>query len=524
MAGHHKKKQDQTESEHSGLSRRALLKGALGSGLLTAAGALLISSEAGAAVSTREKAARWDEIWDIVIVGSGFAGLAAAAEAADRGAKVVVLEKMSGYGGNSVISHGEYAAWDDVYHLREKLGLGMDRAALHEEDTLRGGNFYGHPELIRLLVKQAPSALKWLIDKGGAKIRENVLPSPGHAAPRIHTGIGGSGELFAAALKKMAEQNGATVRTNEKVTRIWRSSFSSPVTGVEVQRGKKRVNIAARQALILASGGFGRDLAMRQAYNPAVGPEYLSTNHSGATGEMIHFARTIGADVTQMNFIQIYPFADPVTGKFDVPSVFALRGPVSGMIYVDPAGRRFVNELADGNTCARAQIGVGKDQKLTYALFNQKMISRLGTQDEVDAGLKAGRFARGETLAELAQFLQMTPEALKRTVSAHNRFIREGRDLEFGKENPAQMMPLEAGPFYALPQWPAVHHTLGGLRINARAQVMDIWGNSIPHLYAAGEVTGGIHGEKRLPGNSIPECLIFGRIAGTNAAEEKLPV
>lgn len=521
MTGIKKDQTEQRDQEQPVCSRRTLLKGAVGSGLLAATGALAFSAEAGAAVSTKDKVARWDEILDIVVVGSGFAGLAAAAEAADRGMKVVVLEKMPRFGGNSVISHGEYAAWEDVYHLREKLGLGEDSATLHGEDTLRAGNFYGKPELVRLLAKQAPGALKWLIDKGNVKIRENVTSAPGHSAPRIHVGIGGSGEMFMEALKRMAEQNGAVIRTNEKVTRIWRSNFSSPVTGVEVQRDKKRVNIAIRQALILATGGFSRDPAMRQVYNPAMGPEYNSTNHPGATGEMIHFARVIGADVTQMNFIQVYPFADPVTGKFDVPSVFALRGPAAGMIFVDPVGKRFVNELAEGNACARAQIRAGGEQKVTYALFNQAMISRMGTNDEVEAGLKAGRFAQGETLAALAQFLQIPLETLEKTISSHNGYLRSGRDPEWGKSGLQQMVPLEGGPYYALSQWPAVHHTLGGLRINSRAQVIDIWGNSISRLYAAGEVTGGIHGEKRLPGNSIPECLAFGRIAGSNAAEEK---
>ena len=517
------KKTEQAANAELSLSRRSFLQGAAGSGLLAATGGLAVSTTAGAAVSPRDKTARWDETVDIVVVGSGFAGLAAAAEAADRGMKVVVLEKMPRYGGNSVISHGEYAAWDDEYHLRQKLNLGEDSAVLHGEDTLRAGNFYGKPELVRLLAKQAPPALKWLIDKGGVKIRENVTIAPGHSAPRIHAGIDGAGEMFATSLKKMAEQNGAVIRTNETVTRIWRNSFSAPVTGVEVQRGKKRVNILIRQALILATGGFSRDQAMRQVHNPSVGPEYNSTNHPGATGEIIHYARVVGADVTQMNFIQVYPFADPVTGKFDIPSVFSLRGPAAGMIFVDPAGKRFVNELADGGTCSRAQIRVGSEKKVTYALFSQAMISRMGTNDEVVGGLQAGRFARGETLAELAQFLQIPPETLGKTVSDHNGYLRDGRDAEWGKSGLQQMMPLEGGPFYALSQWPAVHHTLGGLRINARAQVIDIWGNPIPRLYAAGEVTGGIHGEKRLPGNSIPECLTFGRIAGTNAAEEKLP-
>jgi fumarate reductase flavoprotein subunit len=521
------KKTDQSEkavSAELSLSRRSLLKRAVGSGLLATTGALAFSSEVGAAVSPRDKTAPWAETLDIVVVGSGFAGLAAAAEAADRGMKVAVLEKMPRYGGNSFISHGEYAAWDDVYHLRQKLSLGEDSATLQGEDTLRAGNFYGKPELVRLLAKQAPTALKWLIEQGGVKIRENITTAPGHSAPRIHAGIDGSGELFTAALKKMAEQSGAVIRLNESVTRIWRNSFSAPVTGVEVQRGKKRVNILIRQGLILATGGFGRDTAMRQVYNPSVGPEYNSTNHPGATGEIIHCARVVGADVTQMNFIQVYPFADPVTGKFDIPSVFALRGPAAGMIFVDPSGKRFVNELAEGNASARAQIRAGGEKKVTYALFNQAMISRMGTNDEVAGGLQAGRFARGETLAELAQFLQIPPETLTKTVSDHNGYLRDGRDPEWGKNSLKQMIPLEGGPFYALTQWPAVHHTLGGLRINARAQVIDIWGNPIPRLYAAGEVTGGIHGEKTLAGNSIPECIAFGRIAGANAAEEKLPV
>ncbi|MDX9745818.1 MAG: flavocytochrome c [Syntrophales bacterium] len=507
--------------EQPGYSRRGVLQGAMGAGLLTAMGSLLPASDSCAAIPMRNETVRWDETWDVVVVGSGFAGLAAAAEAADRGMKVVILEKMPAYGGNAIISHGEYAAWDDMYHLRQKLGLGEDSAARHAKDIIRGGNYYGHPDLAGLVAGQAPAALKWLLEEGYAKIRETVTMAPGHVAPRIHAAIGGSGRVFVTALKKMTEQNGAVLRMNEKVTRIWRSSFSSPVTGVEVERGNKPINIAIRRALILASGGFSRDLAMRQAYNPAIGKEYNSTNHAGATGEIIHCARVIGADVTQMSFIQVYPFADPMTGRFDVPSVFALRGPAAGMIYVDPAGRRFVNELAGADTCSRAQIRTAGDNKMTYALFNQAMISRMGTNDEVEKGLEAGRFVRGESLAELAKYLQMSPVILEETVSNHNGYLRSGRDPEWEKSPLEQMIPLAREPYYMLPQWPAVHHTLGGLRINIRAQVIDVWGKPIPRLYAAGEVTGGIHGEKRLAGNSIPECLVFGRIAGTSAAELK---
>ena len=513
----------QTERGDALLNRRSFLKGMVGSSVIAAAGSLAISSVAGAAANARDNTGRWSEILDIVVVGSGFAGLAAATEAAERGMKVVVLEKMPRYGGNSAICHGEFAASDDPYHLRDKLELGDDGPARHAEDMLRAGNYYGKPDLVRVVAEQAPAALTWLLEGAGVKIQESVLAAPGHSSPRIYSGIGGSGEVLVEALKKRAEQSGVVIRTNEQVTAIWRNSFSAPVVGVEVQRGKRRSNIYIRQALILASGGFSRDLAMRQVYNPAVGSSYQSTNHPGATGELIQSARVVGADVTQMNFVQVYPFADPVTGRFDVPSVFALRGPAVGMIFVDEKGKRFVNEAADGETCARAQIRAGGKKRVTFALFNEAMISAMGTNDEIVSGMKAGRFARGETLADLARFLEIPPENLEKTVSDHNRYIREGVDPVWGKKSMKRMIPLESGPFYVLSQWPAVHGTLGGLRINTRAQVLDIRSNPIPRLYAAGEVTGGIHGANRLPGNSIPECIVFGRIAGANAAAEKFP-
>jgi len=120
-------------------------------------------------------------------------------------------------------------------------------------------------------------------------------------------------------------------------------------------------------------------------------------------------------------------------------------------------------------------------------------------------------------MADLAKKLQISANVLQETIDTHNRYLAEGNDPDFGRQFTKAMIPLLDGPFYAIAQWPAVHHTMGGLRINSEAQVIDIWGNPIPKLFAAGEVTGGIHGDNRLGGNAIPDCIVFGRIAGTSA-------
>jgi len=143
----------------------------------------------------------------------------------------------------------------------------------------------------------------------------------------------------------------------------------------------------------------------------------------------------------------------------------------------------------------------------------------MGTKEEVEKGMQKGRFIRAETLAELAAQLKIPADVFQETISNHNKYMAEGKDPEFGRQFTKSMIPLTAGPFYAIAQWPAVHHTMGGLRIDKDAQVVDIWGHPIPKLFAAGEVTGGIHGANRLGGNAIPDCIVFGRIAGVNASK-----
>ena len=226
---------------------------------------------------------------------------------------ILVVDKMPSAGGNSIINGGVYAAWDSQFHYRQKLNLGDDSVKQHTDDTVKGGDYYNLPELVEVMAKGAAPALDWMINEGGAKVRPTVTRAGGHTAYRTHAAVAGVGREYTEALRKIAEKRGAKMVLGSEVTWIWRKDAdpASPVLGVEVKRGRRVLNIKAAKALILASGGFSRDLKMRLAHNPRLVDSFNCTNHPGATGEMLRYAQAVGADTLQMNFIQLYPFAEP---------------------------------------------------------------------------------------------------------------------------------------------------------------------------------------------------------------------
>jgi len=360
-----------------------------------------------------------------------------------------------------------------------------------------------------------------MIDEGDLKLKDILSRVGGHSAYRGHATLEGMGRGYIEALQKIATRNGVgRTQLNTKLNWIWRQDPSGPVLGVEVETPRLKRNIKIRKALVLAAGGFSRDLKMRQMFNPNITAAYNCTNQPGATGEVIRYAQAIGADALQLCFIQLYPTADPDNGMLDAYALYPSRSPSLGGVFVDIRGKRFVSEVERRDVVAHAEIGTGA--KRTFSVFTAKMVPHITAQEEVNKGVAAGRVWKADTLADLAKKMDVPGAALQETIAKHNQYLKTGKDPEFNKSFTPQMMSIEEGPFYGIAQWPSVHHCMGGLRINTSAQVIDIWGDPIPRLYAAGEVAGGVHGDNRLGVNAIPTAMVFGRIAGTNAAKEKL--
>ena len=458
--------------------------------------------------------AQWDESVDVVVIGSGFAGLAAAAEARLKGAEVVILEKMPYFGGNSVIAGGGYCSWDSRLKLREQLDLGEDSPELHMADTLKSGGYLNDPSLVEILVREAPAGLNWLLD-AGAVFSRTLNKIGGHSAYRSHHAACN----LAKVLKEHTLSLGAPLRLNAAVTALCRDGMAGPVKGVRIVTDGAEKALEARLGVVIASGGFGSDTALRTAYQPALDASYNCTTHKGSTGEMIGFAQAVGADTLHMKFIQLFPCAEPKNGGIDKYALDCYSGPDYGLIYVNTQGRRFVNELLGRDAVSDAQMKAGS--KPSYSILTEAIFKKLGrTYEELRRGVSSGRLFRAETWSELAGATDIPAEALADTVARHNDAVHAGVDPDFGEPITSRMLPLDEGPFYAVAQWPSVHYTMGGLRIDTSTRVLDKQRRPIPGLYAAGEVCGGIHGKNRLGGNAIAECVVFGRLAGQNVSSE----
>jgi fumarate reductase flavoprotein subunit len=493
-------------------------------------------TDARPAIGTEDLPTEWDMTYDVVVIGGGFAGLSASYSASTQGAKTLLIDKMPVLGGNSQINGGVYASYtskiaDELY---TKLGLQPDTAEKHVEDTIVGGDYMGDIKLVKNFVYGSPVMFDMLLDNG-LEVRESITRPGGHYGYRTYTTINGVGADIVKVQKKMLAETDTTIMLNTKMTQIYRETDGDQrVVGIKVDTEDGMKTIKAEKAVILATGGFSGNVEMRSKQVPALTSDIPTTNHVGATGEGITMAQEIGANTMQMSYIQLYPFANPNNGVLDSFAVIPFSGPSAGIVYVDVNGKRYVNEGERRDVCSRAAQESGGFP--TFSIFGQDIVEKGGfiSETQLQGGIDADRIFKADTLEELTTMINnheykdttinMTAEALVETINTHNGYVEAGNDPDFGKViDKGVMMKIENGPYYAIPQWPSVHHTMGGLTITEKTEVQDIWGAVIPGLYAAGEVTGGVHGTNRLGSNAIPDAIVHGYIAGQVASVGTVP-
>lgn len=435
---------------------------------------------------------------DIAVIGAGGAGLTAAVQANELGAKVVVVEKMAMVGGNTIRAAGGLNATGTT--LQKAKGT-KDSVEIMYFDTMKGGHWLNDPALVRTLCEKSASSVDWLLAHGG-DLRDVGLMA-GASFARTHRPTGGAlvGPEVVRTLWTAAKAEKIDVRTNTRATKIL-TDRDGRVTGLRVE-GKDGAYTIHSKAVVDAAGGFGANNDMVASYVPRL-KGFATTNHVGATGDGLKLAEKVGAKLIDMEQIQTHPTVVPNVGEMITEAV---RG--NGAILINKDGKRFYNELETRDNVSAAILK--QKDGIAYLFFDSDMQKSLKATNKY---IKQSYCVSGATMDEVAGKMGVPAAELKASLEAWKKGKAAGKDA-FGRAD----MPrdLDKGPFYAIAVTPAVHHTMGGIKIDPLTQVYSVKGQVIPGLFAAGEVTGGVHGGNRLGGNAQSDIVTFGRIAGQQA-------
>ena len=447
-----------------------------------------------------------DGTCDIVIVGAGGAGLSAAVAASETNGslKIVVLEKQGILGGNTNYSTGGINAAETS--IQQELGIN-DSKDLFYDDIMRGGKQENIPSLVRNFVENAPATISWLT-RLGADLSDVGLMG-GSSVKRTHRPKGGSaiGPHLMKILTTASNKENIEIRTLNKVTGLL-TSLDGAVTGVKVQSADGSSYKLTAKAVIIATGGFGANLEMVTSLQPSL-RGFATLNHPGATGDAFGWVKAIGGATIQMANIQIHPTAEATN---HILITEAVRG--NGAILVNVHGQRFCNEMDTRDVVSAAILG--QENGEAFLIFDQTVRKSLAS---IETYANQHLLSEGTTIEELADCVALPANTLSATVSRYNAQQKAGVDDDFGRNATEMPVPLEASPFYCVRVTPAIHHTMGGLSVNTETQVLRADGTPIPGLYAAGEVTGGLHGANRLGGNGVADIVVNGRLAGLAASK-----
>ena len=438
---------------------------------------------------------------DVVIIGAGGAGMTAAINTAQAGKDVILLEKMPYAGGNTTKATGGMNAAETHYQAEQGIDDSVEQFV---EDTMEGGHNINDKDLVTTLAENSAEAIDWL-DSIGAPLPK-VSFSGGATNARIHAPEDGSGVgayLVTSLLKKMDELD-INVMYDTKATSL--ISKDGTVTGVKAESKDTEYTINAK-AVILATGGFGNNEDMIVQYRKDL-KGTVTTSAPGITGDGIVMAEDVGADLVDIEQIQLHPTVEQKTSMLITESV---RG--DGAILVNQDGKRFTDELLTRDVVSAAELE--QPGSYAYIIFDQRLRDGLKA---IEKYVSTGITVQGDTIEELAEKIDVDPATLAETLKNWNQYVADQNDPDFGRTT-GMDQDLSQAPFYAIKIAPGIHHTMGGVHIDTDAQVIDKDGNPIPGLFAAGEVVGGVHGGNRLGGNAVADIVVFGKIASESAVE-----
>ena len=461
---------------------------------------------------------------DVVVIGGGGAGLASAISSMQAGAKkVIVIEKLGYVGGSTNVSEGALNAVDDQ---RQKAQGIKDSYETFYETTMHGGHDKGDPTLVRFLTSHSMDAVNWL-ESLGVKFNDHIGAATGSLGQRSHYPATPYGNTYIRTFEKViADSNGKIqVLLDTPAVKLIQNK-SGRVVGVVGNNFGSKVTVMAKDGVIIATGGFGANVAYRQKGNTGVWKNIKLDNSIGCTniqkaaqGQGLFLAQKVGAKLIGLSDIQIHPCGTPGTGLME-----NIRTSGRNRIFVNSDGNRFVNEGAARDVLANA---IFQQKGRTYWIVVNKL--RYPTpdfKDRMGASIRnmeaLGAVVEAPTLDELAKKTGMNAENLKKAIADYNAVVSgKAKDkLGFVANNKDDKQMTE-GPWYACRKVPTVHHTMGGIKINVKSQVINTKGKVIPGLYAVGEVTGGIHGSNRLGGNAIADIMTFGHAVGPHIVQGK---
>ena len=487
---------------------------------------------------------------DVVVVGAGGAGMTAAITAAAEGKSVVILESQSMVGGNSVRATGGMNAGKTVYQDENEFGESagvektlktaaekyadnetitalaktvseqwaayqadptgyFDSVELMELDTMIGGKGINDPELVETLCANSADAIDWL-DEHGITLH-NVSSFGGASVKRIHRPVNAEGKTVSVGsymiplLQENCEKAGVKMMLDTTATEILTDANGAAV-GVKATGASGETVTVNAKAVVLATGGFGANLDMVVKYKPEL-KGFMTTNAPGIQGQGIEMAQAIGAATVDMDQIQIHPTVEANTAALITEG---LRG--DGAILINEEGQRFIDEVGTRDVVSAAEIA--QTGSYSWLVVDQAMVD---ASSVIQGYIKKGYTVTGATYEELGKAMGVDAAAFAETMEKWNGCVEAKNDPDFGRTSFAN--PLNTAPYYAVKVTAGVHHTMGGLKINANTEVLNEKGEVIPGLFAAGEVTGGVHGANRLGGNAVADFTVFGRIAGAAASD-----